>query len=106
MKAVKSKLLFVCGIVLLFGTVPVAQGLVVGNNIDIHMDIPGVIANDFHVEGRLESGDWNGNWSDPPKLVFHVDDALTTSFAMYCTWVCSLTLPVTMSLSTWSAGGR
>lgn len=40
--------------------------LVAGINIDIHMDIPDVVANDFHVEGRIQS-------SQPPKLIDHID---------------------------------
>ncbi|MCK5000187.1 MAG: hypothetical protein KAS23_11650, partial [Anaerohalosphaera sp.] len=47
--------------------------IVVGTNIDVHMDIPGAIANDFHIEGRIESGLPNGNWGNPPVLVQHVD---------------------------------
>ncbi|MHC4603590.1 MAG: hypothetical protein ACYS6W_09710 [Planctomycetota bacterium] len=50
-----------------------APALVAGINVDIHMDIPGVTANDFHVEGRIESGDPAGDWSQPPVLVDHVD---------------------------------
>ncbi|UCG49376.1 MAG: hypothetical protein JSU94_06255 [Phycisphaerales bacterium] len=40
--------------------------LVAGINIDLHMDIPDAVANDFHVEGRIKS-------SQPPVLVEHVD---------------------------------
>jgi hypothetical protein len=71
----KLKLLFVCAVMLLLGTSPKAMALVVGFNPDIHMDIPGVgvIANDFHVQGRLESGNWGGNWSNPPVLISHID---------------------------------
>ncbi len=47
--------------------------LVAGINIDLHMDIPGVVANDFHVEGRIESGDPAGNFSQPPILIGHID---------------------------------
>jgi hypothetical protein len=69
----KLKLLFVCAAVLLLNVTPVAFGLVVGFNPDIHMDVQGVIANDFHVQGRLESGNWGGNWSNPPVLISHID---------------------------------
>jgi hypothetical protein len=69
----KLKLLFVCAVVLLLGFTPKALALVVGFNPDIHMDIPGVIANDFHIQGRIESGDWGGNWSNPPVLIGHID---------------------------------
>ena len=62
-----------CVVILLLSTSPVAFGLVVGFNPDIHMDIQGVIANDFHVQGRLESGNWGGNWSNPPVLISHID---------------------------------
>ena len=47
--------------------------IVVGTNIDVHMDIPGAVANDFHIEGRIESGLPDGNWGNPPVLVQHVD---------------------------------
>lgn len=73
MRTMKLKLLFVCAVVLLLNVTPVAFGLVVGFNPDIHMDIQGVIANDFHVQGRLESGNWGGNWSNPPVLISHID---------------------------------
>jgi len=52
---------------------PRVWALAVGANWDIHMDIPGVIANDFHVEGRIESGTPGGNWSEPPVLIQHID---------------------------------
>ncbi len=52
---------------------PPAPTLVAGINIDLHMDIPDVVANDFHVEGRIESGDPAGGWSQPPVLIGHVD---------------------------------
>ena len=73
MRTMKLKLLFVCAAVLLLNVTPVAFGLVVGFNPDIHMDIQGVIANDFHVQGRLESGNWGGNWSNQPVLISHID---------------------------------
>jgi hypothetical protein len=74
MKRLKVKLLLFCVIMLLFGVAPSALGIVVGFNSDIHMDITNVPeANDFHVEGRIESGDWGGNWSKPPTLVSHID---------------------------------
>jgi len=52
---------------------PPEPTLVAGVNIDIHMDISGVVANDFHVEGRIESGDPGGGWSQPPVLIDHID---------------------------------
>lgn len=52
---------------------PPPPTLVAGFNVDIHMDIPDVEANDFHVEGRIESGDPAGGWSQPPVLVDHID---------------------------------
>jgi hypothetical protein len=58
---------------LLFGITPQALALWVGFNPDIHMDIQGVVANDFHVQGSIESGDPCGNWAQPPKLVGHID---------------------------------
>ena len=73
MKTVGLKLLFVCAVMLLFNVTPVAFGLIVGFNPDIHMDVQGVIANDFHVQGRLESGNFGGNWSNPPVLISHID---------------------------------
>jgi hypothetical protein len=73
-----KKSLFVCAVMmLLLGMSPKALALVVGFNPDIHMDIQGVIANDFHVQGRLESGNWGGNWSNPPVLISHVDGGFT-----------------------------
>ncbi|KPK76605.1 MAG: hypothetical protein AMJ79_06090 [Phycisphaerae bacterium SM23_30] len=62
-------------------TNPIAAGI----NIDIHQDISpndtgGVLPNDFHIEGSIESGDPNdpaipgsGEWSDPPVLTKHID---------------------------------
>ena len=47
--------------------------ILVGTNIDVHMDIPGAVANDFHIEGRIESGLPFGNWGNPPVLVQHID---------------------------------
>lgn len=73
----KLKLLLVCVVVLLFNVTPVAFGLVVGFNPDIHMDIQGVTANDFHIQGRIESGDFGGNWSRPPVLISHIDGGFT-----------------------------
>ena len=80
MRTMKLKLLFVCAAVLLLNVTPVAFGLVVGFNPDIHVDIPGtgVVANDFHVQGRLESGNWGGNWSNPPVLISHIDGGFPT----------------------------
>lgn len=60
---------------------PPGQGLPVGINIDIHQDIqdvPQFLPNDFHVEGRIESGlplgvPGGGGWSNPPVLISHVD---------------------------------
>lgn len=75
MKNSKLKLLLLCTLVLLLYNTPMASALVVGFNSDIHQDNLNVVANDFHVEGRIESGDWGGNWSKPPVLVQHIDDA-------------------------------
>ena len=50
-----------------------ALALVAGFNVDVHMDIPNVDANDFHVGGRVQSGDADGNWSEPPVLIDHID---------------------------------
>ena len=50
-----------------------AFALIAGFNADIHMDIDGVIADDFHIEGRIKSGPWMGGWSQPPVLVLHID---------------------------------
>jgi hypothetical protein len=52
---------------------PTAEAIIAGQNWDIPMDVPGVDANDFHIEGRIISGDPNGGWSDPPILVNHFD---------------------------------
>ncbi len=60
---------------------PVDQGVVAGINIDVHQDInnPDLEPNDFHIEGRIESGlplaaPNGGNWSSPPVLLSHIDD--------------------------------
>lgn len=53
---------------------PAAWAIIAGFNADIHMDIPGGIANDFHIEGKLISGTVGGGWSSPPTLVGHIDD--------------------------------
>ncbi|MCK5606102.1 hypothetical protein KAR91_29655 [Candidatus Pacearchaeota archaeon] len=51
--------------------------IVVGVNIDVHQDIfdptGGPDPNDFHIEGRIESGLPDGTWSNPPVLITHVD---------------------------------
>ncbi len=52
-------------------------GLLVGFNPDIHMDVPNARANDFHIEGRIQSGDPGGNWSSPPSLVWAVGGGFT-----------------------------
>ena len=46
----KFNLTLVCVFALLFCAAPSAQAIVAGFNVDIHMDMPDVIANDFHVE--------------------------------------------------------
>lgn len=50
-----------------------ATAIEVAINPEIHMDIPGVIANDFHLECRIDSGLKNSNWSQRPVLLWHVD---------------------------------
>ena len=57
---------------------PTDPGLVAGINIDVHQDIQADV-NDFHIEGRIESGlplgaPNGGNWSSPPVLLSHIDD--------------------------------
>ena len=66
----------------------------VGINIDIHQDLnnpqsagfdPALDPDDFHVEGRVESGlplgaPGGGGWSDPPVLVDHFDGLLPYVF--------------------------
>ncbi|MCP4246601.1 MAG: hypothetical protein GY778_06095 [bacterium] len=65
-------------VALLFGGATPAAAIVVGVNIDIHQDIQGPWPNDFHIEGRIESGEplsaGGGGWSDPPVLIDHIDD--------------------------------
>lgn len=53
--------------------------IIAGINIDIHQDvnIPGVDVNDFHIEGRIESGVVGGAWSSPPALISSVNDIFT-----------------------------
>ena len=45
---------------------PTVGAIVVGVNVDVHQDIIGAVPNDFPIEGRIESGDPDGTWSDPP----------------------------------------
>jgi hypothetical protein len=52
---------------------PADPGLAVGINIDIHQDIRDDEVNDFHIEGRIQSGPDGGDWSDPPVLLSHID---------------------------------
>ncbi len=59
---------------------PSTPGLVAGINIDIHQDIdnPDIEPNDFHIEGRIESGlpigePGGGGWGDWPTLLSHID---------------------------------
>jgi len=58
---------------------PTGGPIVAGINIDIHQDIQRTDVNDFHIEGRIESGSpvgvpGGGGWSKPPVLVNHIDD--------------------------------
>ena len=52
-----------------------AEAIIAGSNWDIHMDIPGVVANDYHIEGVIKSGLPGAGWAQPPILVMHIDDA-------------------------------
>jgi hypothetical protein len=54
--------------------VPHAEAIIAGGNWDIRMDVPGVVANDYHIEGRIISGLPGEGWSQPPVLVMHIDD--------------------------------
>ena len=47
---------------------PSALAIIAGFNADIHMDIPGAVANDFHIEGTLKSGFIGGNWNRPATI--------------------------------------
>ncbi len=67
-----SHLSFILLAIVLAATGPV-WAVAVGTNVDIHMDIPDAVANDFHIEGRIESGEPLQNWADPPVLLHHVD---------------------------------
>jgi hypothetical protein len=53
--------------------------IIVGTNFDVHMDVgdADTIANDFHIEGSIESGPRDSNWAYPPVLISHVDDLFT-----------------------------
>jgi hypothetical protein len=75
MKTLKLKILLVSMVVLLVALEPESWAIVAGFNQDIHMDIdiPGVVADDFHIEGRIKSGVPGGSWSQPPTLISHVD---------------------------------
>ncbi|MGB2864492.1 MAG: GEVED domain-containing protein [Sedimentisphaerales bacterium] len=75
MKTLKLKVLFASAVVLLVAFGPEAWAIVAGFNQDIHMDIdiPGVVANDFHIEGRIKSGVPGGSFSQPPTLISHID---------------------------------
>lgn len=57
---------------------PAALAIIAGFNADIHMDIPGAIANDFHIEGTLKSGMIGGNWNRPPILVGNINGSFPT----------------------------
>ncbi|MFH1550454.1 MAG: PEP-CTERM sorting domain-containing protein [Planctomycetota bacterium] len=55
-----------------------AYALRVAWNVDIHQDKFLDGANDFHIEGVLESGEpWPGT-EDPPELISHIDGPFTT----------------------------
>jgi len=75
MKALKLKVLILSAVVLLVALEPEAWAIIAGFNQDIHMDIdiPGVVADDFHIEGRIKSGVPGGSFSQPPALISHVD---------------------------------
>ncbi len=51
---------------------PADPRLAAGINIDIRQDIREDV-NDFHIEGRIESGPDGGDWSDLPVLLTHID---------------------------------
>ncbi len=51
----------------------------VGINIDVHQG-NAEDTNDYHIEGRIESGMPNGNWADPPVLVQHIDGDVALMF--------------------------
>jgi len=60
---------------------PTGGPIIAGINIDIHQDIDDreQWPNDFHIEGRIESGlplsePGGGGWGNPPVLVQHIDD--------------------------------
>ena len=59
----KRNVRMVFALVLLLCVGSPAWALIAGFNADIHMDIDGVIANDFHIEGRIKSGLSGGGWS-------------------------------------------
>jgi len=75
MKTLKLKVLMVSVVALLFSPGPESWAIVAGFNQDIHMDIdiPDVVANDFHIEGRIKSGVPGGSFSQPPTLISHID---------------------------------
>ena len=75
MKTLKQKVLLLSVVALLVALEPEAWAIVAGFNQDIHMDIDirGVVANDFHIEGRIKSGVPGGSWSQPPTLISHID---------------------------------
>jgi hypothetical protein len=74
MNTLKQKISFVSAVFLLAGFQSQALAIVAGFNQDIHMDIniPGVVANDFHIEGRIKSGVPGGSWSQPPTLIGYI----------------------------------
>ena len=75
MKTLKLKVLLLSVVALLVALEPEAWAIVAGFNQDIHMDIdiPGVVVDDFHIEGRIKSGVPGGSWSQLPTLISHVD---------------------------------
>jgi len=75
MKTLRLKVLLISVVVLLVALESQSWAIIAGFNQDIHMDIdiPGLAANDFHIEGRIKSGVPGGKFSQPPTLIGHID---------------------------------
>ncbi len=58
-----------------------SPGLQVGFNVKIHQGIfpQNLWPNDFHIRGRIQSGDPYGNWNLPPLLIKHIDGVFPAS---------------------------
>lgn len=104
------KRLFILGVMILILLPLMSHALVVGLNDDVHFDYPGMVANDFHIEGVIYSavpvtptitkiiifGDpGTGNWvvsqyclipDGPGRWKFYADFK-TNGYINFCQWI-------------------